>query len=139
MLAVCAAVRKRKHSTARQHRKNNQNNEAEKFGKKKQSPSPREIIFCLIGTPCTGQRHKKIVQQRFSLSLVRRPALSLPPRHRFGPGKAFLPLCRGEPRRPPRVKPGAHRGRRSPARQCCCSDWVPPSVIFSPVAKIRTA
>ena len=27
-------------------------------------------------------------------------------------------LCHSEPRRPPRVKPGAHRGRRSPARQC---------------------
>ena len=27
-----------------------------------------------------------------------------------------------EPRRPPRVKPGLHRGPRSPARQCWCSD-----------------
>ena len=79
------------------------------------------IIFCLIGTPMhrsNGQKKKKNEQPSFSLSLVGRSPLSLPPRHRFGPGKAFLPLCHSsEPRRPTRAKPGAHRGPRSPARQ----------------------
>ena len=56
----------------------------EKLGRQPKNPSPHEIIFCLIGTPCTGQKMKKIVQQSFYLSLVSRPPLSRPPRHRFG-------------------------------------------------------
>ena len=74
-----------------------------------------------------------------SLSLVCRPPLSRSPRHRFGPSKAFLTLCHSEPRRPPRVKSGAHRGRCLPARQRCYSDGVALSLSFSPVAKISTA
>ena len=51
-------VRERKHSTALQHRKNNEK-DTENFGKKKKTLSPHVILFCLIGTPCTGQRRKK--------------------------------------------------------------------------------
>ena len=132
-------VRKRKHSAAQQHRQNNEN-ETGNFGKKKKSPFPlMKIFFCLIGAPCTGEKLKKIEQQSFSLSLVCRPPLSRPPRHRFGPGKAFLPLGHGEPRRPPRAKPSAHRGPRSPARQSWCSDSVALSLNFSVVAKKITA
>ena len=91
-------------------------NEIENFGEKKKSPSPFHVIlFCPFGTPCTGQKVEKNKQQSFSLCLVRRPPLSRPPRHRFGPGKVVLSLCHSEPRRPPRVKPGDHRGPRSPA------------------------
>ena len=59
-------VWKRKHSTAQQHRKNNVN-ETEKFGKKKNPPPSHLIFFCLIGTPCTGQKIKKS-NSRASLS-----------------------------------------------------------------------
>ena len=51
----------------------------------KNSPSPHVIIFCLIGTH--RSKKKKVEQQSLSLNLVRRPPLSRPPRHRFGPGK----------------------------------------------------
>ena len=97
-------VRKRKHSTSQQQQKNNEN-ETEKIGKK-----------CLIGTPCTGRKTRQKNEQSFSPSLVRRPPASRPPHLRFGAGKAFLTLCHSQPRRPPRVNPGAHRGRRSPAQ-----------------------
>ena len=40
---------------------------------------------------------------------------------------------------PPRLKPGAHRGPRSPAQQSRCSACVALSVNFSLVAKISTA
>ena len=129
--------KKRKHSTALQHSKNNVT-DTEQLGRKKIPRPSRVIIFCVIGTPCTGKKKQQKKQQSFSLRLVCRPPVSRPPRHQFGPGKAFFTLCHSEPRRPPRIKPGAHRGRLWPARQCC-SDWVPPSVIFSPVAKISTA
>ena len=75
-------------------------------------------------------RIKKSCAQSFSLSLVRRPPVSRPPHHRFCPGKAFLPLCHSEPGRPPRVKPRAYRGHRSPARHSRCSDCVSLSVNF---------
>ena len=130
-------VRKRKHSTAQQHRKITKR-KPKKLERKKKSPSAYIIIFCLIETPSTGQKIKNIEQQS-SLSLVRRPPLSRPPCFRFGPGKAFLTLCQSEPRRPPRVKPGAHHGRRSSAQQCWCSDCVALSSNFSLVAKISTA
>ena len=81
-------------------------------------PAPSHlIIFCLLGTPCTGQKEKNRTAS-FFFRLVRRTPVSRPPRHRFGPGKASLSLCHGEPRHPPCVKSGAHRGPRSPARQC---------------------
>ena len=68
------------------------------------------IIFCLIGKPCTCQNKIKTNGRASLLASY--------------PGKAFPTLCQSEPRRPTGVKPGAHRGRRSPARQCCCSDFV---------------
>ena len=56
LLLICLLyTRKRKHSTEQQHRKNNEN-ETEIFGKKEKYPSPYVTIFCLIGTPCTGQK-----------------------------------------------------------------------------------
>ena len=61
--------KRRKHSTAQQLRKTSVN-ETEKFGKKKNPQSSRVIIFCLIGTPCTGKKKQKKLQQSFSLSLV---------------------------------------------------------------------
>ena len=81
-----------------------------KIPERKKTPAPSRVIMsCLIGTPYTGQKEKKIKieQQSFSLSLVRRPPLSRPSRNRFGPGKAFLPPCHSEPRRPLHVKPVA--------------------------------
>ena len=123
-------------SAAQQHSKNNEN-ETKRCGKKYISPFAHVIMFCLIETPCTGQKRKKIEQQSFSLSLVRRPPFSRPPRHRCGPGKASLPICDSEPRRPPRVKPGAHRGPRSPARQCWCSDCVHSSLCELPLGCIN--
>ena len=103
-----------------------------KISERKKIPVPSHVvIFCLIGTPCTSQRRKKNKQQSFSPSLVCRRPLSRPPLHRFGPGKAFLRLCHSEPRRPPRVKPGAHRDPRSPARHCWCSDCVRLSANFN--------
>ena len=118
-------VPKRKHSTAKQHNKNNKNETA--IRKEKNVPVPSRVIsFCLVGTPYTRSKRRrgKIEQKRFSLSLVRRPPLSRPSRSRFGPGRAFPPLCHSEPRRPPHVKPGAHRGPRSPARQSWCLECV---------------
>ena len=56
------------------------------------------------------------------LSLACCPPLSRPPRHRFGPGTAFLPLCPSEPHHGSCGKPSAHRVPRSPARQCWRSD-----------------
>ena len=112
---VCTKKAKAQHGTAAKTMKMKP-----KTRKGKKIPVPfRVIFFCLIGTPYTRpkRRKEKIAQKSFSLSLVRRPPLSRPPRHRFGPGKAFITLCHSEPRRPPRVKPGAHRGPRSPARQ----------------------
>ena len=79
-------------------------------GRRKIPVPSRVIIFCLIGTPYTrskSERKKKKIKQKSSLSLVRRPPLSRPSRNRFGPGKAFLPVCHSELRRPPHVKPGA--------------------------------
>ena len=102
-------------------------------------PVSFHVIFLCWLEHLAPVKKKKIVQQSFSFSLVRHPPVSRPPHHRFGPGEAFLPLCHSEPRRPFRVKPGAHRGRRSPARQCWCSDCVTLSVNFSLVAKISTA
>ena len=57
----------------------------------------------MVRTPCTGQ-NKKTEHQRFFPSLLSRPPPSRLPRHRFGPGKAFLILCDIHSRRPPRVK-----------------------------------
>ena len=112
-----------------------------KISDPKKVPVPsnvRVLTFCLIGTPCTDQKRKKS-NSRASLSLVRRPSISRPPHHRIGPGKDFLSLCHSEPRLPLRVKPGAHRSPRSPARQSWCSDCVALSVNFSLVAKTSTA
>ena len=82
-----------------------------------------------------GQQKK--MNSRASLTaLYAAPPRSRPPCHRFGPGKAPLPLRHSEPRRPPRVKPGAHRGPRLPARQCWCLYCGALSVNFSLVAKI---
>ena len=47
------------------------------FGKKKKSPSPRVIVFCLIGTPGTGQNIKKKKtnsRASFSASYTARPS-----------------------------------------------------------------
>ena len=85
-----------------------------------------------------GQKDEKQIEPKSSLSLVCRPPLLRPPRHRFGPGKSFLTLCHSQPRRPARVKAVAHRGRRSPARQRWCSNCAAPSFNFSVVAKIGT-
>ena len=75
-----------------------------------------KIASRLIGTPGTGKA--KMTNSRASLSLARCPTLSRPPRHLFGPGKAFRVLCPSDPRCAPRVKPDAHRGPRSPALEC---------------------
>ena len=61
-------VRTRKHSTAQQHHRKNNGNETEKFGKKKKNFPSDVIIFCLIGTPCTGQKKKKKTNSRAPLS-----------------------------------------------------------------------
>ena len=135
----CCTKEKAQHGTAAPQ---NNENETENIGKKTQSPSPHENKFLSDWDTLhrsKNQAIKKNVQQSFSLSLIRRPPLSRPTRHRFGPGKVFLTLCHSQPRDPPRVKRGAHCGRRSPARQCCYSVWVPPSVIISPVEKISSA
>ena len=110
--------RKRKHNTAQQHSINIEN-ETKQLGKNEIPVPSRVNIFCLIGTPYTRseRKKKKIEQKSFSLSLVRRPPVSRPSHNRFGSGKAFPPLCHSEPRRPPHVRSGAHRGPRSPARQ----------------------
>ena len=108
-----------------------------KISERKTTPRPLSCNHSsLIEAPCTGRNLK--TNQSFSLGLVRRPP-SRPPRHRLGPDQAFLPLCHSEPCRPPRVKPGSHRGPPSPARHFLCSDLVALSATFSLVAKIRTA
>ena len=109
--------------------------------RKQRNAPPRAKISCLIGTYYIGQAEiNKKLNSRASLSAsyAVRP-LSRPQRHRFGPGKAFLTLCHSEPCHPPRVKPGAHRGCRSSAWHCWCSDCVALSLNFSPVAKMSTA
>ena len=120
-------VRKRNHSTAQQHSKNNEKTPENSRKRKKNVPS-RVIIVCLIGIPYSlhsqhrsNRKKEKNEQKSSSLSLVRCPPLSRPSRNRFGPGKAFLPLCYSEPLRPSREKPGACRGPCSPARQSWCS------------------
>ena len=49
-----------------QHRKNIEY-ETQNIEKKTNSPSPHEIMFCLIGTPCAGQK-QSLVLQSFCLS-----------------------------------------------------------------------
>ena len=68
-LRLYSHVRKRKHSTAQQYSKNNEN-ETEKLGGKIIPIPFRAIIFCLIGTPYTRskRRRKKNEQKSFSLS-----------------------------------------------------------------------
>ena len=121
------------------HRKNNEN-EATGISERKKIPSPLSCNhFSLIGSPCTGQK-KRFEQQSFYLSLVQRPPVTRPLRHRLGPGKAFVPLCHCcESCHSSHFKLGANRGTRSPARQCWYSDCVALSVNFSLVAKISTA
>ena len=105
-----------------------------KFQKEKY---PRPLSCNYFPPDCnTLHRSKNISNSRASLSLVRSLPLSRPPRYRFGPGKTSLPLCHSEPRRPPRVKPGAHHGPRSAPRHCCCSDCAALSVSISLVVKI---
>ena len=136
MLALCTKGKARHSSSSTARTLKMKPNTLER---KKISRPPHAIMFCLSGAPCTGQKRRKSKHQSFCLSLVHRPPLSRPPRHRFGPGKAFLTLCHSEPRRPPRLKPGSHHGRRSLAPQCWCSDCVALSLNFSLVAKISTA
>ena len=111
-----------------------------KNSERKQNPRPFSYNnFLPDWNTLHRSKRKKNEQKSVSLSLVSRPTVSRRPRHRFGPGKAFLPLCHNESGRPPRVKPGAHHGLRSPARQSWCSDCVALSVKFSLVTKISTA
>ena len=104
-------------STARHSSENNEN--TTENSERKKNPRP---LSCNGFLPDRNTLHpvekkkQKIAQKSLSLSLVRRPPLPRPPRHRFGPGEAFNTLCHNQPRRPARVKPGAHRRRRSPAR-----------------------
>ena len=56
-LCVYSYVQKRKHSTAQQHSKNNEN-ESEIFGKEKNLRPLSCDNFCLIGRPCTGQKEE---------------------------------------------------------------------------------
>ena len=118
-LCLYSYVRKRKHSTAQQFTAKTMNMKPKISERKIPVPSC-VIIFCLIGTTYTRserRKEKKRTEELLSHSLVGRPPLSLPSRNRFGPGKAFLPLCHSEPHRSPHVKPVAYRGPRSPARQ----------------------
>ena len=116
------------------HRKNNEN-QTEKFGKKKKSRPLSRNNFCLIGTPSNSQERKK-TNSRASLlaSYADRPSrdhlATDSVRVRFS--SLFY---HSEPRRPPHVKPGAHRAPRSPARQCWCSGCVCLSANFSLVRK----
>ena len=92
-------------STARYSTGNPRNkieNEPWKKSERNKIPDLSHAIFSrLIGTPCAGQN--KLSNRRASFGLVRCPPPSRPIRHRFGPGKDFLPLCLREPRRAPRV------------------------------------
>ena len=130
---------KAQHGTVQQHRQNNGKQKLNIPARKNKSPSlqmknkPPRLEHL---APVKNENNSN--SQSFSLNLIRRPSPSRPPRHRFGRVKPFLLLCHSEPRRPPRVKPCAHRGSRSPARQCWCSDCVNLSVNFTPVAKIST-
>ena len=93
-------------------------------------------VVCAVFTRIPS--HGNIFPRKRSNRAVLRMLLYMA--HRFGPGKSSLPPCHSsEPRRLPRVKPGAHRGRRSPTRQCWCSDCGALSVKFSSVAKTSTA
>ena len=87
-------------------------------------PVPPHVTIVCPWNTVHWSKKKQIEQQSFSLSLLRRPPLSRPLRRRFGRGKAFLPLCHSDPRRTPRVKPGAHRYPRSPAQRCRWSGGV---------------
>ena len=68
MVRICFFLyaRKRKQSTTQQHSGNNESEND--FFTERNNPVPSDVIICC-------------------------PPLSRPPRHRFGPGKAFLPLC----------------------------------------------
>ena len=133
-------VRIRKHSTAQHHRKKKMKVIPKIPERKKKSPSPLKQQFSASSEHLAPVKKEEKTNSRvpLSASYASRP-LSPPPRYRFGPRKAFLTLCYSEPRRSPRVKPDAHRRRRSSARQCWCLDCVALSKSFSLVAEVSTA
>ena len=96
-----------------------------------------KYLSCLLEHLAPATKYKKYrrnEQLSFPVSLARRPPLSRPPRHRFGPGRASLLSAA--------VSPVA-RLASSPVFTAPAvalqldnfvnSDWVPPSMIFSPV------
>ena len=78
-------------------------------------PSDVIVFRQLNGTHCAGKKNSRTADL-LSASCAARPSRdhlatdSVP--------KDFLPLCLRGPRPAPCVKPGAHRGPRSPDRQC---------------------
>ena len=126
---VCTKKAKAQHGTAAKTMKMKP-----KIRKEKKIPVPsRVIIFCLIGTPYTrSKRRKEKNRTEELLSQPRTPpaplaTISQPIRS----GQSFPPsLPHSEPRRQLHVKPGAHRGPPSRARQSRCSECVALSLIF---------
>ena len=117
------------------HRKNTEYLMKTKIRKVENKKSvPSDAIISRLVWNTLSRSEQKSYSRELLLGFVRCPPLLRPPRHRFGPSNYFLPFGPCEHRRPPRVKPGARRGPRCPARQFWCSDCDAFSMKFSLVA-----